>query len=372
MSVIYPIGDIFQRSSAIYSDNDGHRRVPAWAVPESEVPLVCSDNEWAAIRKRDLSRLGAHDLLDVPEETPSDLLKPRNRDSSLIRGYVREFRAGSWCERRCSTMVSGGCNIRVLSRMVDFETGEELRPYVRISDTKWNGEELEFDYTAVRFMERHTSRGDNMRSVRETCNKFKWMVRANERNVRLFLTLTYAENMTDTKRLYEDFRRFFPKLQRAMVDRFGRPLVYGYLAACEPQRRGAWHMHILLLSLQKSLYISNKKVCKLWGHGYTKTQRVRNLRDVGVYLTSYLSNIKDGKGTKKGARLALYPVGFRFTRWSRSCALPEKANFYGNFGDMFRDCMAFDLCFDYQDLRRTFDGKKFITRIALYCKEKPK
>ena len=120
MSVIYPIGDIFQRSSAIYSDNDGHRRVPAWAVPESEVPLVCSDNEWAAIRKRDLSRLGAHDLLDVPEETPSDLLKPRNRDSSLIRGYVREFRAGSWCERRCSTMVSGGCNIRVLSRIVMF------------------------------------------------------------------------------------------------------------------------------------------------------------------------------------------------------------------------------------------------------------
>lgn len=381
MPVIYPIN--FQENkdyngysyfdiAPVMSDNDGHRRCPAWAVPDSEVPLVCSDSEWLAIRKRDLSRLGVSDLLEAPAENPADLLKPRNKDSSLNRGYVREIRAGSWVERRCSSMCSGGCNIQVLPRTVDFETGEELRPYVRISDCKWNGEGLEFTTADVRFMERHSSRFDNIRSVRNTCNKFKWIVRANEKNVRLFLTLTYADNMTDCKQLYEDFRRFFPRLCRACVDERGETLIDGYLCACEPQKRGAWHLHVLLLSRKKSLYISNKRVCSLWGRGFTKTQRVRSVRDVGVYLTSYLTNIKDGKGTKKGARLALYPVGFRFTRWSRSVALPENTTFYGNFGDMFRDCLAFDLCFDYQEHRRTVDGKNFVTRIALFCREKPK
>lgn len=373
-SIHYPINIIEKRDcygyayldiAPILSDNNGHRCVPAWQVPEDEIPLVCSEREWNEILERERAKLGLSVPAYVKDSAPV-LCPKRNRDNSFHVGYVRETSAGSWRERRLCSCVSGGSYIRVLKRRIDYETGEELRPYVRVSDCEWNGDELEYCEDDVRYMSHGVSRADNMRSVKDSCNRFKWMVRANERFVRLFVTLTYAENMRDTSRLYEDFRRFFQRLRRAL------PEITGYLAACEPQKRGAWHVHLLVLSLKKSLYISNKRVCSLWGRGFTKVQRVRHVRDVGEYLTAYLSNIKDGKGTKKGARLHLYPVGFRFARWSRGLVRPEKANFYGDFGEHFRDLSAFSLCFDYQNETRRPGGVKILSRIALFYMEKPK
>lgn len=374
----YPIGDIFApEGGAILSENNGHRRCPAYQVPESEVPLICSEKEWNVILERERANLGLFVPAYVEDSAPV-LCPKRNRDSSFHVGYVRETSAGSWRERRLCSCVSGGSYIRVLKRRIDYETGEELRPYVRVSDCEYDGDRLLYSPEDVRYMCQSGSRGDNMRSVKDSCNRFKWMVRANERFVRLFVTLTYAENMRDTSRLYQDLRRFVQKLRRlapTYTDSDGRErsVITGYLAACEPQKRGAWHVHLLVLStVRPSLYISNKQVCKKWGHGFTKTQRVRHVRDVGEYLTAYLSNIKDGKGTKKGARLYLYPVGFRFTRWSRGLVEPEKANFYGDFGDWFRDLSAFSLCFDYQNETRRPGGLKILSRIALFYMEKPK
>ena len=365
-SIHYPIGDIFSGCREISSNNNGHRRVPAYQVPASEVPLICSEKEWNEILERERAALCLPNSALWASDSPEVVLPKRNRDNSFHTGYVREVSAGSWRERRCCSCVSGGSYIRVLKREVDFETGEELRPYIRVKDCEYDGENLLYSPDDVRYMHQSGSRADNMRTVRDTCNRFKWKVRANERFVRLFVTLTYAENMRDTSRLYQDFRRFFQRLRRACPD------ISGYLAACEPQKRGAWHVHVLLLSLKKTLYISNKRVCSLWGRGFTKVQRVRHVRDVGEYLTAYLSNIKGGKGTKKGARLALYPVGFRFTRWSRNIADAEKTNFYGEFGDHFRDLSDFALCFDYQNETRRPGGVKILSRIALFYSEKPK
>ena len=258
----YPIGDIFDNTREILSCNDGPRNIPAWAVPDSEVPLICSESEWEAIQARELAALQIKSY--VHEEPP--LLAPRNMDSGYNRGYVREVRAGAWVERRLSSMVSGGCKIRVLpGEAIDTDTGEVLRPYVRLKDCYYNDSgDIEYCYDDVRGMERHFSRADNLRTVRATCERFKWLVRANERRVRLFVTLTYAENMTDTRRLYEDSRRFFAKLRR-------RYPITGYLCACEPQKRGAWHCHLLLLA-NAPLFIPNRQVCKPWGHGFTKVQ----------------------------------------------------------------------------------------------------
>lgn len=361
-------GDVFARGNgAILSYNNGHRSCPAWACPSSEVPLVCSAEEWERIRAADFARVYRPSSwrFDGSADDVSALLRPRRRDSSYNTGYVRETSAGRWRERRLSSMVSGGCYIRVLERFPDFETGEELRPYVRVSDCDWDGENLSFAPEDVRFMVRHSSRADNIRSVRASCERFKWLVRANEHSVRLFVTLTYAENMRDTRRLYNDTRNFLQKLRRRY------PSITGYLAAYEPQRRGAWHAHILVLA-PTALYIPNRRMNALWGHGFTKVQACRSVRDVGVYLTSYLTNIKDGSGTKKGARLALYPLGFRFTRWSRSVERPQNTTFWGRFGDFFRDVDSFELCFDFQNKRRLETGETLLSRVALFCREKPK
>ena len=103
MPVIYPLDlDVDEPLSC----NNGHRRLPAWAVPEEEVPLVCSDSEWSAILEREREEF----LASLPkahgrEDVAPPLLAPRKRDVGLNRGYVREVRAGS--EQTSGTSSSG-------------------------------------------------------------------------------------------------------------------------------------------------------------------------------------------------------------------------------------------------------------------------
>lgn len=74
-----------------------------------------------------------------------------------------------------------------------------------------------------------------------------------------WITLTYAENMTDTKRLYKDFEKFMKKLRYNF-----KSYNLEYIVACEPQGRGAWHCHLILIFDKKAPYIPNKTIESLW------------------------------------------------------------------------------------------------------------
>lgn len=306
----------------------------------------------------------------------------RTVDTNVEEGYVTERRAGKYLERRVVTVQqTGGSMIRKLPHSEDFE-GEEEMPYVRKNDIfpesaltpeeiKWSisltgdnppqeGERPEglrsfvcideerrlyVDPRCLRLMKKNTSRFQNPRYVAKTCENFKWLVRANEDRVRLFVTLTYARNMRDTKTLYQDYRKFWQALKRAY------PSIDGYLVAFEPQKRGAWHAHMLLLSPSPLLYISNRHMHALWGHGFTKTQRPRGIKDVASYLTSYLTNMKHGKETKKGARLSMYPSRFRFLRSSKTVRRTSVRRWYGAWNRLHR-VQDWTLLYDYQNCRR--------------------
>lgn len=210
-------------------------------------------------------------------------------------GYYSEISAGG-CKKRVWTNFApkGGTSITWLYEQT--HTGDEVctNEYLVNStgEVKCKKEKAEL-------------RTDNERGVRNSCERFKWKLRANARDARLFITLTYAENMTDTKRLYDDFRKFWQRFKRKFS-------CTGYLMACEPQERGAWHVH--LITIGGADFISNDaEVAPLWGHGYTKTTSCKDVADLGGYLTTYLTKF-DGK---KGSRLSLYPAGFRFLRWSK-------------------------------------------------------
>lgn len=56
-----------------------------------------------------------------------------------------------------------------------------------------------------------------------------------------WVTLTYAENMQDTKKLYLDFQMFIRSLRKKYNN-----YKIDYIIACEPQGRGAWHIHSLI------------------------------------------------------------------------------------------------------------------------------
>lgn len=161
----------------------------------------------------------------------------------------------------------------------------------------------------------------------------------------LFITLTYAENMTDVKRLYRDYEVFWKRLKRRYPN-------LEYFCVVEPQARGAWHCHVLIKDPSTdNLYIPNSEIDSLWRNGFTKTCRL-DCDNIGAYLTAYLADIaleeyvtlqdvpdtitikevtiQDDNGKPvskrmvKGGRCYLYPSGMNIFRCSRGIHPPIK------------------------------------------------
>lgn len=279
------------------------------------------------------------------------------RPKQLSEGFVKEIRAGKYLERRVTAQSREGVSYITKLPHDRLWDGTVLKPYVLNKDIYENeyGERV-FDPKDVRFMKSNESRYANPRQVRKSCENFKWLIRANEKKIRLFVTLTYAHNMTDTNVLYQDYRKFWMRLK----DEY--PCLTGYLVAFEPQKRGAWHAHMLLLSDNAMLYIPNKKMHAIWGKGFTKTQTPKGKRDIASYLTSYLTNVREGNVTKKGARLYMYKAGFHFLRHSRDIKYASTEKWFGNF-DRLVGVTDYELLYDYENVSRWRDGTYHICKI---------
>lgn len=175
------------------------------------------------------------------------------------------------------------------------------------------------------------SRADNTDSLRKTFKKIRDLVNANttdNSNIH-WVTLTYAENMTDTVRLRSDFDCFWKRFKRFCIkNNLSCP---EYISVIEPQARGAWHIHCIIVWKHKRPYIDNNSdFAPLWSHGFTKIQGVPDDCDnLGAYLSAYLSDMaladSDSSDKKyiKGARLKLYPVGVNIYRHSRGIKKPD-------------------------------------------------
>jgi len=195
----------------------------------------------------------------------------------------------------------------------------------------------------VKEFQHHASRAEDKGSVAQSLRKLRDLINANleDPETALWVTLTYRENMTDPARLYEDYRRFWQRF-KYYLNKQGHPPAE-YIIAAEPQGRGAWHLHCLFLYPDKTPYIPNADMAKVWGQGFTKTQSLKGVGNPGLYLTAYLGNMelteaissgtfragrlaesKDKrKAVIKGARLKLYPPGFNLYRFSRGVKRPE-------------------------------------------------
>lgn len=175
-----------------------------------------------------------------------------------------------------------------------------------------------------------TSRADpkNYESLRATFKRLKRLIGANFQGGQseLWITLTYKDSpMTDSDRLYKDFKTFMKRLRKKMGKYFA------YIAVIEPQASGSLHAHLLLKTLDKSrLYIENSVVAQLWGQGFVNVRRLKDSDNVGAYLMAYLTDIdinnledkpdkrkKISKKIIKGGRLGLYPINMQIYRRSR-------------------------------------------------------
>lgn len=215
-------------------------------------------------------------------------------------------------------------------------------------DTR-TGEVLEYNHIE--------NRSESTRSIRNTLSRIRAIVNTNvtePKNVR-WVTLTYAENMTDTRKLYEDYFKFWKRFTYwCKKNGFSKP---EYITVQEPQGRGAWHIHAFFIWQSEAPYIDNNTVMqKLWGHGFTKTKALRDCDNIGAYFSAYLGDMpledveklseedktKALSGTTilekeftdeqertktkkfvKGGRLYLYPPGMNIIRTTKGIKQPE-------------------------------------------------
>jgi len=146
------------------------------------------------------------------------------------------------------------------------------------------GEVKEFNHTE--------QRTDNLTSVAQSLKHLRSYINASVINPRraLFVTLTYAENMQDPQRLYNDFRKFNMRLAYH-IRKNGLPS-YEYIVAIEPQARGSLHAHLLLIFQKKAPFIPNSDLVKIWGHGFVKIKALKNVDNIGAYLSAYLGDME--------------------------------------------------------------------------------
>lgn len=181
------------------------------------------------------------------------------------------------------------------------------------------------------------NRADDLRSIQKTMKLGRDIINSNITDPKKakFITLTYAENMTDTKKLKRDTEFFIRKIKRRYDG-------IEYITAIEPQERGAWHFHMILLFPDIAPFIPNDLIHSLWVSGWTSTKKIDDVDNVGAYLTGYLAHIEatpqtayladsksefkiDKENNKiyiKGGRLKLYPKGMRIFRYSKGIKKP--------------------------------------------------
>lgn len=252
------------------------------------------------------------------------------KDCNLVR--FKEM--GNILEIMYSDSYSSNCSIQKLSAdtYLDKRTGE-IKEFKHIEN-----------------------RACDLKSISKTLGKLRDYLNTNIVDVSKcrWVTLTYAENMTDTKRLYNDFKKFRQRLQRYLKSEFNID-GYEYIVAMEPQGRGAWHAHVVFIFKDKAPFIPNDVMAEKWGHGFTTTKKLDDVDNVGAYLTAYLGDLdfeecqtcldpkdivhlqgreikeveveidgeKKSKKFIKGGRLHMYPPQFNLYRCSKGIKKPE-------------------------------------------------
>lgn len=105
-----------------------------------------------------------------------------------------------------------------------------------------------------------------------------------------WITLTYADTMTDHKKVYEDGKMFLRRLQRYLnksEEIFDSQKAFKRITVAEPQGEGhgnSWHLHILLIFDVPASYIENNVITELWGYDITDTHKVYNADGLALYF----------------------------------------------------------------------------------------
>ena len=228
---------------------------------------------------------------------------------------------------------------------------------------------------------KHTeNRSESYESIRRTMVRILEVINTNitEPKKTMWVTLTYSQPdgvpMTDTKRLYNDYEKYWQRfLYYTQRMGYWQEIKPEYIAIAEPQGTGSWHIHAFIIWNRSIPFIANDEntfqyigrerlsaeltMSEIWQQGFTKTKQVRDTTNPGAYFTAYLADMPqdeldalpperknqvvytatelqekeftDEQGNKKkkkfvkGARLVFYPPKFNIIRTSRGIKEPD-------------------------------------------------
>lgn len=217
-------------------------------------------------------------------------------------------------KRSCDVIKLDKHHYLIKKEMVDFKTGELL-----IHD---------YEHTNNRF--------EGYKSLLNSFSKLRDLINCNITDVKKvhWCTLTYADNMQDLKKLKNDFNNFWKRFKEYC--KINNYIIPEYINAVEPQERGAWHIHLLILWNIEAPYIPHEVFWKLWSpKGYKQNKdfvKIQSLYvdgkaidNVGAYLTTYLTDTisENEHKREKHNRLKLYPTGMNVFRTSKGIKRPE-------------------------------------------------
>lgn len=233
-----------------------------------------------------------------------------------------------------------------MKHLIEVQHMEKINRKARIKKLD-SDRYLDISTGEIREFEHAENRQGNFNSLRQTFKRLRYLINNNftgEGN-ELHITLTYKKNMKDTKQLYTDFDKFMKRLRYQYKK---NNVTIDYLAVVEPQGRGAWHFHVLMkFNELDKVFIKNVDLRALWGQGWVTIKSLRDVDNIGAYLSAYLTDVElkednvlqavsqgqevtvkvvDGEEKKyiKGGRLHMYPSGMNLYRKSRGIVEPER------------------------------------------------
>ena len=154
------------------------------------------------------------------------------------------------------------------TREVQFSAGVNKKcPIQNISKDKY----LDKETGEIKERKKSENRYQTPKSVRKSINNLMDLIRCNATDPSCckWMTLTYANVMTDHEKVYEDGKMFLRRLQRYLNKQTNLSegqKSFKRITVGEPQGDGhgnSWHLHILLIFEDVAPFIPNKEITEL-------------------------------------------------------------------------------------------------------------
>lgn len=207
---------------------------------------------------------------------------------------------------------------------------------------------LVLDTGEIKEFQHSEKRIENINSLYKTFKKLRYLINNNFKGKpnELFITLTFGKDENKWRPSCGDtvfLRKCFKVFIQAIKRKYGS---VDFVRVLEPHEDGHAHYHVLLrFNDYKKIFISSKQLEDYWKMGFVKIRSLKDVDNIGAYVSAYLTDIelndhtaldacsgsnpaeiidKEGKKYIKGGRVKYYPSGVQIYNKSKGILEPER------------------------------------------------